>query len=81
MGIDKGKIEKKWGRRIAFAQKVHSPINTPESMHLLFRQMVRTTDPAVGGNAVGHAGIYFIAAVVLLQPFDIVVVRAPGAIG
>ena len=50
-------------------------------MHLFFGQMVRATDPAVGRNAVGHAGIYFIAAVVLPQPFDVVVVRAPSSIG
>ena len=50
-------------------------------MHLFLGQMVRTTNPAVGGNAVGHAGIYFIAAVVLPQPFDVVVVSTPSAIG
>ena len=43
--------------------------------------MVRATNPAVGGNAVGHAGIYLIATVVLPQPFDIIVVSAPSAIG
>ena len=50
-------------------------------MHLFFGQMVRAPDPAVGGNAVGHTGIYLMAAVVLPQPFDIVIVRAPGSIG
>ena len=79
--VDKGNIEKKRCRRIALTQKVHSPVNAPKGMHLFFGQMVRAANPAVGGNAVGHAGIYFIAAVVLPQPFDIVIVRAPSGIG
>ena len=81
MGVDKGYVEKKWDCGIAFLEKVHCSVNTPEGMHLFFRQVVRATNPSVGGNTVGHAGVSFIAVVVLLQPFDIVVMVAPCGIG
>ena len=81
MGVDQGYVEKKWDCGIAFLEKVHCSIDTPEGMHLFFRQMMWATNPSVGGNTVGHAGVYFIAVVVLLKPFDIVVVVAPGGVG
>ena len=49
-------------------------------MHLLFRSVVQTTDPSIRRNTVAHAGMDFVTVMVLL-PFDIVVMIASGSIG
>ena len=66
MGIDKGYVEKKRDCGIAFLEKVHCSVDTPEGVHLFFGQVMWTANPSVGGNTVGHAGMHFIAFVVLL---------------
>ena len=66
MGIDKRYVEKKWDCGIAFLQKVHCSVDTPEGVHLFFGQVVWATNPSIGGNTVGHAGMHVIAVVILL---------------
>ena len=63
-----------------FLQETKGAVDTPEGVHLLFRQMVRTTDPSIGGDTVSHTGMNIVPTVVLLQPVDVVVVIAPGSI-
>ena len=81
MGVNKGNVKEKRDSRIAFSQEVQSSINTPEGMHLFFGQMVRTADPSIGGDAVGHSGIDFCFAVMATKPMNVIVFRSPGGVG
>ena len=81
MRVDEGDIEEERRRGIALCEEVHSAVYAPETVHLFFGQVVRATDPAIGGGTVGHTGVDVVAAVALLQPFDIVVLLPAGGVG